>query len=779
MTNTLRNLLVLIFSCGLFFSGKSQVQVVSPNGGEIWYAGSPVLVSFNNSGAEDWFIIEQSTDNGATWVELDYAYGFTGLNEIFTYTTFEESTEAKIRVSNYYIPGISDESDTVFSIVVPAYFIYSPMQGDSYFEGQDIYVQWNTSSLNPVNIEFSSDNGNTWTLVGSDVTMYYYSFSAPQNVSDQCVLRLSDATDPAVFSLSGTFSIIPAPSISLVTPNGGEVWNYGEEYEVSWTGEGLDYYVIIEFSGDGGNTWQQMTYAETSPTGGSAMVSPLLYPTTNARIRVVDYYSGASDESDADFTVNSPAYLVSAPYLNSAFYVNGDVTVQWYSYLTSNVDIQFSSDNGATFTTVLTDIPAYQQYVNFPAPEQPSDNCIVKVVSTGDPQLFGLSQAFRVVPMPELTLTFPNGGEILDNDSTYQITWSLTGELLYYSYGTIEFSMDNGATWQYIGWTYDLQSQNFIDWKTPVQTSDQCLVRVSDYYNSFPAAVSQSTFSIKDFPKLEICMVSVDSASGKNVIVWNKVQSDLIAEYVVLKESNIANEYIEVGSVTANAVSVITDENSNPAEKATRYKLTFRDSDNNLYPTGSLHQTIHLSINKGVGANWNLYWNSYLGFPISSYNIYRGTNPGDLQLIGTVSGNFTTYTDQNAPAGYVYYMVEVVNPNQCDPEGGRSSFYGSSKSNIATNNTLGLGEKNQIEGLTAYPNPATDIIRIKTSADIKGNVTISLISASGQIIRVYDVNSTTLIGGMEIETLNLAEGIYTLLLMNEQKSATIRFIKQE
>lgn len=779
MTNALRNLLVLIFSCGLFFSGKSQVQVISPNGGEIWNAGSPVLVSFNNSGAEDWFIIELSSDNGASWVELDYSYGFTGLNEIFTYATFEESAEAKIRVSNYYVPGISDESDAVFTIVVPAYFIYSPQQGDAYFEGQDIYVQWNTTNMNPVNIEFSSDNGNTWTLVGSELTTYYYSFAAPQSVSDQCVLRLSDATDPTVYSLSGTFSIIPAPTISLITPNGGEVWNYGEEYTVSWTGEGLDYYVMIEFSGDGGSSWQQLAYAETSPTGGSAMVSPLLYPTTSARIRVVDYYSGANDESDADFTVNSPAYLVSAPYLNSAYYVNGDVTVQWYSYLTSNVDIQFSSDNGATFETVLTNIPSYQQYTTFPAPDQPSDNCLLKVVSTEDPGLFGISETFRVVPMPELTLTFPNGGEILDNDSTYQITWNLTGELINYSYGTIEFSLDNGATWQYIGWTYDLQSQNSIDWKTPAQSSDQCLVRVSDYYNSFPDAISQSTFSIKDFPKLDICMVSVDSVSGKNMIVWNKVESELIDGYVVLKESNIANEYIEVGSVAHNEVSVLIDENSNPTEKATRYKLTFRDSQNNLYPTGSLHQTIHLSINKGVGANWNLYWNSYLGFPVSSYNIYRGTNPGDLEMIGTVSGNFTSFTDQNAPAGYVYYMVEVVNPNQCDPEGGRSSVYGSSKSNIATNNTLGFGEKNQIEGIIAYPNPATDIIRIKTPADLKGVVNISIVSASGQIVRLYIVDATDLNHGMEIETAALAEGIYSVLLLNEQKSGSIRFIKQE
>lgn len=775
MKNILRTLLLLVISISLNNSLFSQIQVISPNGGETWVDGTPALISFNNSGPEDYFIISFSDDNGATWIELDYTYGYQGLNELYSYGSFQATSEAKIRVANYSVPAINDESDLPFTVVIPAYYIYSPMPGDIYYQGSEIYVQWYSENTNPVNIEFSSDNGTTWSSIGTGVTNYYFSFFAPEVVSDQCVIRLSDASDPLVNVTSGAFSIITPPSITVVTPNGGEVWSYGQDYTVTWTGENLDYYVVVEFSPDGGTSWQQLTYAETSATGGTAQVPAPMYPTTNAKIRVSDYYyQNANDVSDASFTVNSPAYMVYSPYANSAFYTTDQIIVQWTSFLSLNTDIQLSVDGGVTFQTVASNLPSYQQYAYIDAPDSPTENCVLKVVANGNPDFFGLSESFRIVPLPELTLTFPAGGEILDNDSTYNITWNLSGELLYYVSGIIEISQDNGNTWQNVGWIYDMQMQTSFEWKTPLQTSDQCLLRIYDYYNSSVMAVSSSTFAIKDFPTLDICMVSVDSISGKNIIIWNKSQSELINEYVVLKETNEANVYAEVGSVTANAVSMITDENSNPTEKATRYKLTFRDQFGNQYAESSLHQTIHLSINKGVGNTWNLYWNPYLGFEVSSYNIYRGTSPDGLQMIGTVSGNFTSYSDLNAGSEFVYYMVEVLNPNNCNPE--RSGSYSSSRSNIATNNSVGLFEKNSLANLTVYPNPATDIIKLKSTESISGNVTVKITSSYGKLIQQFGLNGYDLNNGQEINVKNLSSGIYTIMVIGDNYSGTTKLV---
>ena len=779
MSATLRNLFLAVLLSLVGISASAQVTVISPNGGETWIDGNASLISWNNAGTEDYFIIEFSADNGNTWWEILYAYGYPGENEIFYTGYLEATTEAKIRISNYYNPQITDVSDGTFTVVIPDYYIYYPAQGSFYYQGQEIYVQWNSTNTNPVNIDLSTDNGSTWTEVASSITGYYYAFFAPEVVSDQCKIRLSDATDPTVSTVGNLFSIITSPTITVTAPNGGEVWEFGQYHTISWTGENLGGYVLIDISSDGGNTWQQQWWGESTPTGGTLEVVAPMIPTENARIRVSDYYyTAATDISDNDFTINSPAFIVYSPYAGSAYYTGQEILLQWTSYMQTNVNVEVSTDNGATYQTVLTDIPSYQQYLYIDAPAQSSDYCIFRLSVSDNPELFGLSEVFRVVDAPTVEITQPVAGDLLDNDSAYFIKWTVSGEILYNTYVQVDYSGDNGTTWTSLGWLWDLNSLDSLEWRTPLQTSDQSLIRFTDYYNEL-INVQSGVFSIKDIPTLEICMVSVDSASGKNMVIWNKVESELIAEYVILKESNVSNEYVEIGSVDPTAVSIFIDQNSDPAEKATRYKLTFRDQDGNLYGTGSLHQTIHLSINKGVGNNWNLNWNNYLGFPVTSYNIYRGTNPGDMILINTVSGNFTSYTDQNAPAGFIYYMVEVLNPNQCNPEGLRSGVFSSTKSNIATNRTLGFREGNELSGLTAYPNPATDLVKIKSDEMLKGDVTISVVSIYGQVVNSFSVDGTELTRGVELNTSGLSQGVYTIIIGNEQSNGIIRFIKQE
>jgi hypothetical protein len=55
-----------------------------------------------------------------------------------------------------------------------------------------------------------------------------------------------------------------AKSLTIQTPNGGEVWTYGETEIATWTGQNLSGAVIIEFSYNGGTNW--WSYGEV-PSG--------------------------------------------------------------------------------------------------------------------------------------------------------------------------------------------------------------------------------------------------------------------------------------------------------------------------------------------------------------------------------------------------------------------------------------------------------------------------------------------------------------------------------
>ena len=768
-------LIIFLASC---YTTNAQVQVISPNGGETWVYGNTTTIQFENLGIPDDFYIYISEDNGANWLQYFLEYGVTGMNEVQVFINFGNTNLAKVKLVSVTNPQISDESDNVFSVIYPEYYIFSPPMGVVYYQGSMISVQWWTGNTGPVNIHFSSDNGVTWTEIGTGITSYPFDFFAPVVNSAECFIKVSKATNPAIYSIGQMFSVLSLPEVTLLSPNGGEIWNYGESNTVSWSGTNLSPFLTIDLSVNGGSTWQYYAYVQSGTSGGSAeLLSPSL-ATGNALLKIRDVnFPTASDLSDAPFTIVVPPFIIYEPIAGSTFYTGQPIRVTWDTTTLTTVNIELSLDNGNTYETVASNIPSSQLIAMINGPATASDSCKVKIADSNDPSSFAVSQVFRIINAPVLSLVSPNGGELLDNDSTYSITLTYTGELPEYPFLSFDFSADNGKTWSNAGLFNYLENQNTYPWRTPVAVSDSCLIRISDYNFPFISDVSQSVFSIKEIPTLDICMVSVEPGSNKNLIVWNSVQNDLIAEYVVLKETNEAGIYQEVGSVLKDSVTSFIDPLSNPREKATRYKLSFRDSNGILYGAGKLHQTIHLAINKGVGNIWNLFWTPYLGFPVISYNIYRGTDPDTMQLIGTVSGNFSSYTDLNAQTGLVYYMIEVINPNNCNPAGRKFGGYGSSTSNIETNKALGIEEQLLSATLSVYPNPATVKVSIKSAQLMKGKVLLSVVNPIGKIVEAVTIEASDLSQGYDLLIDDLAPGIYTILARGSELTGSAIFIK--
>ena len=777
-TSFLKILAIIALYLASFCTTNAQVQVISPNGGETWVYGNTTSIQWENLGVPDNFYIYFSEDNGANWLQYFLEYGVTGMNEIPIFINFANTDQAKIKIESVTNPQISDESNNVFSVSYPEYYIFSPVLGQVYSQGAEVSVQWWTGNQGPVNISFSADNGLTWTVVGEGIASYPFYFTAPFVNSTECYMKVSDANNPMIYSLGQKFSILSPPEVTVISPNGGEIWNYRESNTVSWSGTNLSPYLTIDISYNGGTTWQNYAYVQSGASGGTAeLLSPSI-ATDSALIRIYDLnFPTATDISDAPFTIVVPPFIIYEPIAGSSFYTGQPIKVRWDTTKVATANIELSLDNGITYETVASNIPGYQLSATINGSATASDSCKLKLVDSNDPSSFTLSQVFRIINAPVLSLLSPNGGELLDNDSTYSVTLNYSGELPANPFISIDFSDDNGQNWNNLGLFPFDENQNSYQWRTPVTISDSCLIRISDYNFPFISDSSQSVFSIKEIPTLDICMASVDSSSNKNLIVWNRVENDLIAEYVVLKETNEANAYLEVGSVSKDSVSAFVDPESNPREKASRYKLSFRDFNGILYGAGKFHQTIHLAINQGVGNIWNLFWTPYLGFPVISYNIYRGSDPDNMKLIGTVSGNFSSYTDLDAQTGIVYYMIEVINPSNCNPAGTKFAGYSSSTSNIETNKKVGIEDEQLSANLAVYPNPATDKVRIKSSEMIKGKVVLSVVNTTGNIFESIELNANVLSNGYDLLTDRLAPGIYTLLVRGTELTGSVRFIK--
>lgn len=772
-----KGLMIFLFATfiNVMTFGQSQtLTLLYPNGGENWLQGSSCTISWEYTGGSTIGLVEYSEDGGQYWNYLDYVYALDSVSSYTFQNYLYPTTQAKIRISDYNNPGIADESDNVFSITEPPVYIYTPYEGNFYYRTSPVYISWYSDSILVFTLEYSLDNGQNWTSIISDYTGYEYTWTAPDALTYQAVIRIADAADATAYGLSPNFSIVELPTIHLTSPNGGEVWNYGETATVSWTGTNLPAYVYIDISTDGGQTWSGLGYGYGTGTGGTAEVYVPYIATENAMVRVYDYYfNSVADESDQVFTVNVPAVIVYYPYGGESFYNKSQTYFSWLAYndITS-LNIDLSTDNGQSWQTVAEGIDAAQSYYYWTVAGTPSESCFIRVSDAADPSRFGLSGMFIILETPVITLTAPVGGEILNTESAYNISWNYDNPSASYVY--IEFSADNGQTWNFINYSAVTGPEGSFEWTTPLISSDQCLVRVSDYYLNFVNDTSD-VFSILTFPETPICMVSVDSTTNNNVIVWDKPVSDLIDKFIVYKESDEANIYNAIGTLNYGESAIFSDTNSNPNMKSYRYKLGFEDAIGHIFPAGDLHQTIHLSINQGIGNSWNLIWTDYIGFDVASYNIYRRTDVSGFSQIATISASFSSYTDLEAPVGNVYYIVEVVNPAGCSPLS-RSTDYSSSYSNVATNNVLGVNDPAKDIIVSIYPNPANELLNITGSETFKGKVKFELSDLLGKTVFVNEISDMKANSSYSINLTSYKDGLYVLKVSSDAGSISKKIV---
>ena len=266
-----------------------------------------------------------------------------------------------------------------------------------------------------------------------------------------------------------------------------------------------------------------------------------------------------------------------------------------------------------------------------------------------------------------------------------------------------------------------------------------------------------------------VCIVGMDSLTNENRIVWEKPITTGIDSFYVYKETNVSDVYMKIGATNYPDLAVFLDQNSNPAVQAYRYKLAILDTCGTETPLSDFHKTIHLTINQGVGNSWNLIWSHYEGLTFGSYRIYRGTSLSNMSLLTTIQSNLNSYTDLTPPTGPLYYQIEVVNPNNCDPT--KIMNYSLSRSNIVNNGVIGISEE-IMSTINVYPNPTNDKFTLNVSNDLLGKGYV-ITDFSGRIIAQGKINA--LIQTLDVQ--ELSKGSY-FLQIDKSTAKAIKIIKQ-
>lgn len=271
---------------------------------------------------------------------------------------------------------------------------------------------------------------------------------------------------------------------------------------------------------------------------------------------------------------------------------------------------------------------------------------------------------------------------------------------------------------------------------------------------------------------VEICLVTVDSTTNTNLVVWEKPITTGIDHFNIYRETSQAGLYQIVGSVLYTDESIYNDLVASPNVRSWRYKISSVDDCGTESELSSNHKTIHLVISHGLGNDINLFWDSYEGFNYSNFVLRRHTDAAGWTTIQTMPTNLFTYTDQPMTTDGLFYEVTVAAPSICSSTKMAQDF-NTTRSN--RDNRLSTGTPNSVSELlnqvvNIYPNPANTVLNIENSSNQL--IEARILDQAGRVI-----SSTTLVPGQtKIDCGKLAMGMYNIELQSLGAKTLKRFV---
>jgi len=257
-------------------------------------------------------------------------------------------------------------------------------------------------------------------------------------------------------------------------------------------------------------------------------------------------------------------------------------------------------------------------------------------------------------------------------------------------------------------------------------------------------------------PGVDICLVTVDSASTHNIILWEKPTTTLIDSFFIYRETT-TGVYTKVGAVGYNDLSEFHDDTTaNPNTTSYRYKLSVLDTCGAESELSPFHNTIHLQ-NLGNGNfQWTFYQIQGQSNPVISFNINRDNlGNGNYFPVGNVPGTNATFTDITFNAfTNSQYVVDVNWSISCDPTRQVNTTRSNIRKKTMIDFPLGLSAMEATQGsLLVYPNPARETIRLQFSDGSRPTVAY-LVNALGEKVVAMQAETYTL------DVSSLPKGIY-------------------
>jgi hypothetical protein len=272
-----------------------------------------------------------------------------------------------------------------------------------------------------------------------------------------------------------------------------------------------------------------------------------------------------------------------------------------------------------------------------------------------------------------------------------------------------------------------------------------------------------------------ICLVTVDTSTNTNLLVWEKPISTDIDYFNIYRETSVAGEFQFVASVPYTDESIYNDLVASPSVRSWRYKLSAVNFCGEESDLSEFHKTIHLTISFGLGNTINLNWDEYEGFAFSTFNLYRHTTAGGWNLIQSLPSTQFSYTDSPSSINGLDYIISITPPSTCTST--KAQDHNSTRSNKTasiTGELVGLNEVDETGLTSVYPNPSTGEFNLSVLTENANGFDLIVTDAQGRVVMQF----SSLDSNALIDLSDFSDGIYNLQILVDEQIINRKLVKQ-
>lgn len=384
-------------------------------------------------------------------------------------------------------------------VLPPSVTVTSPNGGEELGKGTSQNITWTSTDVKDVKIEFSPNGGTTWDSLGTvNGAAGTFEWILPDIYTDSALVKISAVGNSEISDISDNFfkigdyiSVVPDTILidfgSIVS---AEPWNNFESAEGSGTISSLKN-SRNEFTGIGCNIYDRFnninlngttnpdpnlglppTATNDSYYGNIAVWQGLVEPTAAM------LFTGLDTSKQYTFEIFSSRMGVSD---------NRETKYKFVGNITDS--IYLDPANNETKQVSITLLPASDGSIDLMLSPGENNNNTYNFFYIGALRMVYQEKG---VSEPSVKVTSPNGGEEWIKGSAQNITWTSNS----INDVKIEFSADNGATWDSVGSA--VATLRKFEWIVPTINTDSALVRISAVENPAVSDVSDNVFRIDD-----------------------------------------------------------------------------------------------------------------------------------------------------------------------------------------------------------------------------------------------------------------------------------------